>query len=233
MVEYRLTKKGKIVLSIFSFVLLVGIAMSAYYIVQHLTKSDESPVNSNGVETIDAMNKEETSDVTTTTENSSDATDIETSEETNGESNNQSNSASTNDSGNRGTIYTKEQLAELKQFKLIVHYDKDSKFVTLSKEDSDTLLLLLNRYPDEEMAVVGFANGYPDFDQTEQRQQLSLEMANSVSQSIVNLGFQSKMIKIYALGANNPLTIDEGKQNLNNRVEIYFLNHYLGMKHTK
>ena len=237
MAEYRLTKKGKIVLSIFSFVLLVGMTMSAYYIVQHLTKLDESAVISSDVEFIDATNNEEPSEVIKTTETSTETTtettteiaNVEISEDTNSES----NSHLTSKSGNHDTIYTKEQLAELKQFKLIVYYDVDSNLNSLSKEDRDTLLLLLKRYPDEEIAVAGFVNGYPDFNDTEKRQQLSQEMASSMSQSIINLGFKSSMIKIYALGANNPLTIEDKNQDLNNRVEIYFLNHYLGMKHTK
>ena len=235
--EYRLTKRGKFVLTLFILSLVVIIVYSGSYIFRYFVNNDSFAVlnettssdetieltntsNQDSTETSDQLTESvDTSDLTDTTEGISEET-VEITTETTSEK-------------NGDQIYTVSDLEDLKLFKIIFYFNENDKEISFDQNDLDSIKAMLVRYKDEKLAIVGYTNGYPKFESNEKDYALSLERAKYIRSSILEMGIEKKLINVYNYGSESPIYLDFGNQNKNNRVEVYFEDHYVLGNKTK
>ena len=203
--EYRLTSRGKVVLSIFILVLVVLIYSSGKYIMtyyfDHLDTNVTLLPTSEQVETTE-VTTEETKETTETTE-----------------------TTETNKMDDK--IYTILELDDLKQFKMIIYFDEVSDTVNLSQSELESIEAILELYPNEKISILGHVNGYPNYTTNKVDDDLSLNRALFIKNIFLNLGFEPSLINVYSFGSEKPLYKDYGNQDKNNRVEIYFEDHFV------
>lgn len=202
--RYKLTNRGKLVLSLFILILVANIYVSGRYIVNYYIKHLDSKWSESAVQ-------ESSTESEPTVEVSSEST---TSEE-----------ESTQDVENH-KIYTVYELDDLRQFKMIVYFEGMNEKVDLGQSDLDAIKAILKRYPNEKIAIAGHANGYPNFVDNGEAAQLSFERANYVRDIFIEIGIEESLISVYNLGLERPLYKDYGNQHKNDRVEIYFEDHF-------
>ena len=208
MSDYRLTNRGKIVLSLFILVLVAIIYSSAVYIVSYYSSrlAEKEPDET----VIQTSEQPETVETVETVESSTEAV-IETTEVVTDEE----------------RIYTVLELDDLKQFKMTIYFDDLSDSVELSQSDLETIDAMLKLYPNEKIAIAGHVNGYPNFITNSDADALSLRRSEFVKKVFLQLGIEASLISLYDFGVEKPLYKDYGNQMKNNRVEIYFEDHFV------
>ena len=125
------------------------------------------------------------------------------------------------------TIYSLQDLEDLKQFKITITFDENQSEVKLSDVDLDSIRAMMVRYPLEKLSIDGHVNGYPNYETEKAADNLSLERALYVKKALVEMGIDKKLISVYNFGSEYPLYKDFGNQSKNDRVEIYFIDHYI------
>ncbi|GAB6107497.1 OmpA family protein [Fusibacter bizertensis] len=242
MSEYRFTNRGKFVLTLFILLLVVIIVYSGSYIINFFGKGDSF------VATNETASSDETSELTNTsineTEDSSgqviNSTEtVETTEaikttettETTVSTEKETIVETTDNVSER--LYTVSDLEDLKQFKIIFYFDKGEKKISLDQNDLESIKSMIEQYKGEKIAVVGYTNGYPKFESSEADYQLSLDRAKTIQSAILEMGIEKKLINVYNNGSETPLFSDYGNQNKNDRVEVYFEDHYVFGSRTK
>lgn len=227
MADYKLTSKGKIALTVFILILLIGWIYSGLYILNYFRDQAVDELSS----TTDEGSSEYSSSDSSTVEDTSEALTLETATDSCDESTEAFTEESTEDKqegdGSQSNIYSVYDLEDLKLFKLIIYYDNELSELVLSSEDQQSIFEMLSSYPNEVIAVSGYINGYPNFNNSDKLKLESLEMANSVKEILVQNGLEATMINVYGYGTDYPISKDYGNQEKNNRVEIYFENHYV------
>lgn len=227
MADYKLTSKGKIALTVFILILLIGWIYSGLYILNYFRDQAVDELSS----TTDEGSSEYSSSDSSTVEDTSEALTLETATDSSDESTEAFTEESTEDKqegdGSQSNIYSVYDLEDLKLFKLIIYYDNELSELVLSSEDQQSIFEMLSSYPNEVIAVSGYINGYPNFNNSDKLKLESLEMANSVKEILVQNGLEATMINVYGYGTDYPISKDYGNQEKNNRVEIYFENHYV------
>ena len=230
MTEYKLTKKGLVFFSVFTIVMILGIITSAHNIFEYVFKvpNATTDLNTTSIETKDddinlekqnvTSETSETTDVIGTNEALKTTETIETTESSN---------------QNLESIYSKVDLEELRQFKITFFFDMKEDQIVLEKVGVNAIVSEINKFPNEQIAIVGYVNGFPEFKNSENNKELSKTYATFVLNKFKALDLDEKYFTVYGLGTDNPLSIESHKQNMNTRVEVYFLDHYLGMKHAK
>lgn len=204
---YRLTGRGKLVLSLFILILVANIYISGRYILNYFSSPDQDsgPIVSSkeqSSETVIETSTEAMTENITSTEN------ITTSE-------------------NKDKIYSVYELDDLRRYKLIIYFDSGSATIDLSSSDMDSLNAIINQYPGERIAIAGHVNGYPNYLDDGKAQDLSLLRANYVRDIFIEMGIEESMISVYNFGLEKPLYKDYGNQDKNDRVEIYFEDHFV------
>lgn len=227
MADYKLTSKGKIVLTVFILILIIGWVYSGLYILNYFRDLAVDELSS----TTEEAGSEYNSSENTTVEDTSEALTLETTTDSNEGSTEESTEESTEDKQEsdvpQSNIYSVYDLEDLKLFKIIIYYDNELSKLVLSSEDQHSILEMLALYPNEVIAVSGYVNGYPNFNNSDKLKLESLEMAKSVKEILVQNGLEKTMINVYGYGTDYPISRDYGNQDNNNRVEIYFENHYV------
>lgn len=228
--EYRLTKRGKFVLTLFILSLVVIIVYSGSYIINYFVKNESFVVineTTSSEESIELPNTTSNQDSTETSGQLTETTDTlnlpNTSEEISEETSEK----------NVDQIYSVSDLEDLKLFKIIFYFNENEKEISFDQNDLDSIKAMLVRYKDEKLAIVGYTNGYPKFESNEKDYALSLERAIYIRNSILEMGIEKKLINVYNYGSESPLYLDFGNQNKNNRVEVYFEDHYVLGNKTK
>ena len=229
MSEYRLTNRGKFVLGLFILALVVVIVYSGSYIFNYLNKDDslvviEETTSSDETNEFTNTSNQETNETTGANE-TTEATEIETAEATDLIESTDSTDPTTEDKNN--SIYTVNDLEDLKLFKIIFYFNEDDSEILLDQEDLDSIKSMIGQYKDEKIAIVGYTNGYPKFESNDEDFSLSLERAKFIRNSILQMGIDKNLINVYNYGSESPLYLDFGNQEKNNRVEVYFEDHYI------
>lgn len=204
---YRLTGRGKLVLSLFILILVANIYISGRYILNYFSSPDQ-----------------DSGPIVSSTEQSSE-TVIETSTEAMTENITSTENITTCE--NKDKIYSVYELDDLRRYKLIIYFDSGSATIDLSSSDMDSLNAIINQYPGERIAIAGHVNGYPNYLDDGKAQDLSLLRANYVRDIFIEMGIEESMISVYNFGLEKPLYKDYGNQDKNDRVEIYFEDHFV------
>lgn len=204
---YRLTGRGKLVLSLFILILVANIYISGRYILNYFSSPDQ-----------------DSGPIVSSTEQSSE-TVIETSTEAMTENITSTENITTSE--NKDKIYSVYELDDLRRYKLIIYFDSGSATIDLSSSDMDSLNAIINQYPGERIAIAGHVNGYPNYLDDGKAQDLSLLRANYVRDIFIEMGIEESMISVYNFGLEKPLYKDYGNQDKNDRVEIYFEDHFV------
>ena len=227
MADYKLTIKGKIVLTVFILILIIGWVYSGLYILDYFIDHTVDELSS----TTEEGSSEYSSSENTTVEGTSKALTLETTKDSIDGSTEESTEESTGDKqegdDSQSNIYSVYDLEDLKLFKIIIYYDNELTKLVLSSEDQQSIFEMLASYPNEVIAVSGYINGYPNFNNSDKLKLESLEMAKNVKKILVQNGLETTKINVYGYGTDYPISKDYGNQDKNNRVEIYFENHYV------
>lgn len=216
--EYRLTGRGKFVLSLFILILVVNIYISGRYILNYFSNSNHDKVSvvstteqSSEILTEaseDTIEQIVTTEHISTTEQVTSTEHVETTEDVE-------------------KIYSVNELDDLRRYKMIIYFESDRATIELSSSDMDSLKSMIHQYPDEKIAIAGHVNGYPNYVKSEEALELSLMRANFIKDLFVDLGIEESMISVYNFGLEKPLYKDYGNQDKNDRVEIYFEDHFV------
>ena len=207
MTDYKLTNRGKFVLGLVILSFVIMIVYSGSYIVDYLS-TDKLQVH------------DSTAESTGETVASVEAT-VESEETTEDETNTTETTETTE------TIYSLHDLEDLKQFKITIYFDKNKSEIQLTDADLDSIRAMMDQYPSEKLSIDGHVNGYPNYETDKASDVLSRKRALNVEKALIDLGIDKKLISVYNLGSEYPLYKDFGNQSKNDRVEIYFLDHYI------
>lgn len=234
MSEYRFTNRGKFVLTLFILILVVIIVYSGSYIINYFSNGDSFVAineTTSGDETSELTNTsiQETEDSSGQVINSNETTEVVTTEVVTTE---KEIIAETTDEIN-GHLYTVSDLEDLRQFKIIFYFPKGEGKISLDQNDLDSIKSMIEQYKGEKIAVVGYTNGYPKFESSAADYQLSLDRAKSIQNAILEMGIEKNLINVYNNGSETPLFSDYGNQDKNDRVEVYFEDHYVFGNRTK
>jgi outer membrane protein OmpA-like peptidoglycan-associated protein len=217
MSDYKLTNRGKFVLGLVILSFVIMIVYSGSYIINYF-KGDrpQNHANAEGsteqsVESVTTTEKsEETTDIETDTTETTDATETTVAPEAVSEA-----------------IYSLQDLEDLKQFKITITFEKNQSKVQLSDADLASVHAMMVKYPSEKLSIDGHVNGYPNYQTDKTSDVLSLERALYVEKALVELGIDKNLISVYNFGSEYPLYRDFGNQSKNDRVEIYFIDHFI------
>lgn len=219
MKAYELTFKGKVAVGFLIFLLMIPIYFSGSYILNYIDhfndSSDETKyVNSEINESTQATEEVSAGESTEATTN--DPGDSETTIEP--------TEVTTNTSEG---IYTMNDLDDLSHFVMSIYFEENSDEI----QNIDALKLQLKeifeKYPNEKIAVEGFVNGFPNFIISDESVELSQRRANNIAELITSLGFKVSEMSVKGNGIEFPVYKDFGNQHLNDRVEVYFSDHYI------
>lgn len=205
--DYKITNRGKLVLSLFILILVANIYVSGRYIVNYYKAHS-------------GKNSSDTVVLEPSTESAELSEEIVTSEEVN-------STEEETPTEEIQKIYTVYELDDLRQFKMIIYFEGMNEKVELGQSDLDVIKAMINHFPNEKIAIAGHVNGYPNFVDNGNAAQLSLERAKYVHDIFVEMGIEESLISVYNLGLERPLFKDYGNQHKNNRVEIYFEDHFV------
>jgi len=223
MAEYRLTTKGKIVVSIYLSLLLLLIALSGKYIIDYAQNTGATEIDSNMPFNSSDSNKMDDENVISEDETLKivvEPTKIEEDMEPVFES--------------EAHVYTKNELEILRQSSIVLYFDAQS--FKISEDDYDKLkefMGIATQFPEEIISVVGHSNGYPNFENTVLEESLSRDRANVVRKFLIDNGLSSNRLIVSYYGSNSPVTIDFEDQFLNDRVIVYFRDHIVTSEEDK
>ncbi len=125
-------------------------------------------------------------------------------------------------------IYTVEMLEDMKQMLFVFFFEKDqSDLNEESLEQLDILMVVLNAYPEEQVVIEGHVNGYPNFIQTEENLELSGERSQAITEFLMDRGIENSRITVYNFGSEVPYIRQSALQHQNDRVTVYFKNHFI------
>ena len=220
MPEYRLTKRGKFVLGLFILILVILIVYSGNYIVRYIIDraSDSHEIS----KTNDPMTNEETRTTENSTEMSTETTDADTTEVIVNTEASTDTSTTTEES-----IYSVTDLEDLKQFKIIFYFSEDSSEIEINSDDLESIQAMIKTYPSEKIAIEGHVNGYPDYESDANDDKLSMDRALTIATALEEIGVDKTLISVYNFGSESPLFTDFGNQYKNDRVEVYFIDHFI------
>jgi outer membrane protein OmpA-like peptidoglycan-associated protein len=218
--EYRLTVKGKVTVGVLMIVLALGMVSSGVYIWGSIqgasdvlpSETEAEATSSNVTETVLAE----------TTESSTEASSAQ-------EENSSEAQSGTEYSTVEETIYSQEDLDVLAQTRAVLYFEEGSSTYD-EKAAYDALkeiIRVMELYPDEPLTIAGYVNGYPSFIQTSTSLALSKERAMSILQYFLDRGIDKSRINVYNFGSEAPASRQSAKQWQNDRVEVYFENHYV------
>lgn len=220
MKAYELTLKGKVVVGILIILLMIPIYISGSYIFDYLGHLDDT------LDETKFVNNDQENDSNQTTEEVSggESTEATTTDPGDSETTTEPSEATTNTSEG---IYTMNDLDDLSHFVMIIYFEENSDEI----QNSDTLKLQLkeifDKYPNEKITVEGFVNGFPDYINSDESIKLSQVRAKNIAELITSLGFKTSELSIKGNGTELPVYKDFGNQHLNDRVEVYFSDHYI------
>lgn len=125
-------------------------------------------------------------------------------------------------------IYTVEMLEDMKQMLFVFYFEKDqSDLNEESLEQLDILMEVLSAYPEEQVVIEGHVNGYPNFIQTEENLELSGERSQAITEFLMDRGIENSRITVYNFGSEVPYIRQSALQHQNDRVTVYFKNHFI------
>lgn len=226
MADYRLTRRGKLVIGVLIIIQLTIIGYSGLFIIEYYNQADAKT----------PLVGEVTSEMETSTETETESQTMASTESTQNtatEASSESSSESSSTESNSGQIYDAEELNDLKQFRIVFYFDEDESSAELDLADLKSITEMLKTYPDEKITVSGHVNGYPNFENNDEALDLSKRRATFVANELINLGVDVSLISVYNQGSDNPLFKDYGNQYKNNRVEVYFSDHFIVTKSGK
>lgn len=223
MVTYRLTTRGKWVLGIIILLLIVGMGYSGKYIAEYFS-STKSEASDNPdtiiVETTEAI---ETSEPIQTSQNAS----IETTEHTSEIEIEETTEYTETEPTSEEKIYSPVEIEDLKQFKIIFYFNENQTETLLNNEEFDALMAAIESYPKESITIEGHANGYPNYEEDLALEKVSIARSNFVKEQLLEAGVDLKDLVLTYHGGERPIKKNYGEQHLNNRVEVYFGNHFI------
>ena len=242
MKDYRLTAKGKVVLGIFIVLLLCPIVISGIYINDFMfgnLRDDQQTNNDKDydhevdeTDTTDITDTSNTTDITnnTSTSDIADTTEIESSDtispsEATSEASETSNT--TEPSIQNPSIYTLNDIDDLGQFMLSVYFTKDSDILEMDDSLLQQVSEIIDKYPNERISIEGHVNGYPNYKSIDKDYTLSNSRAQAMMNVLIELGVNKNQLTIYSNGSERQSHKDFGNQHLNDRVEVYFSDHYI------
>ncbi len=125
-------------------------------------------------------------------------------------------------------IYTVEELEDMKQMLFVFYFEKgQSDLNEESLEQLDILMEVLSAYPEEQIVIEGHVNGYPNFIQTEENIELSGERSQAITEFLMDRGIENSRITVYNFGSEVPYIRQSALQHQNDRVTVYFKNHFI------
>ncbi|MDW7660299.1 MAG: OmpA family protein [Bacillota bacterium] len=208
MTHYRLTTRGKVVLGIFVLMLVALVVKGGIYIsdlnrdVEVVAPEDTSSEVANKPE---VPTEAETPEDSTVPENPEEQTEPEPEK-----------------------IYTVEELEDMKQMLFVFYFEKgQSDLNEESLEQLDILMEVLSAYPEEQIVIEGHVNGYPNFIQTEENIELSGERSQAITEFLMDRGIENSRITVYNFGSEVPYIRQSALQHQNDRVTVYFKNHFI------
>ena len=219
MPDYRLTKRGKFVLGLFILILVILIVYSGNYIVRYII--DGAYVPHEISETNDPMTNEETRTTENSTEINTEVTEVVETSETS------TDSSTDSSTDTEETIYSATDLEDLKQFKIIFYFSEDSSEIELNSDDLLSIQAMISEYPSERIAVEGHVNGYPIYESDAYDEKLSMDRALVIVKALEEIGVDKTLLNVYNFGSESPLFTDYGNQYKNDRVEVYFIDHFI------
>lgn len=208
MTHYRLTTRGKVVLGIFVLMLVALVVKGGIYI-SDLNRDVEvvAPEDTSS----EVANKPEVPTEAETPEDSTVPVDPEEQTEPEPEK-----------------IYTVEELEDMKQMLFVFYFEKgQSDLNEESLEQLDILMEVLSAYPEEPIVIEGHVNGYPNFIQTEENLELSGERSQAITEFLMDRGIENSRITVYNFGSEVPYIRQSALQHQNDRVTVYFKNHFI------
>ena len=224
MSSYRLTLRGKVVLTGFVIVLFVICMYSLFYIVKYFDEdlkpsivTATEPVTATS-EITEAISTEHSEDIQTATIEEI----IEDTTESTIEIKNPEESISKEEA-----IYSVYDLEDLRQFKIVFYFEKDQSKVVLDRQIIEIILNITKMYPNEKISITGHVNGYPDYKNTIEGLALSLLRAEFIKEEMIELGIEKSLLSVYNFGLESPIFTDYGNQYKNDRVEVYFTDHFI------
>ena len=218
METYRLTTRGKWVLGFFILLLIVGMVYSGKYIAEYFTANNsEGSVNYPNTTTV------ETTEITQSSQNPSEVTTEQVSE-TEIEGTTAYNEIETS---TEEQIYSSMDLNDLKQFKIIFYFDQDQVDTLPNKEEFDALLAAIETYPNEKIVIEGHANGYPSYREDLVLLELSSARSTYIKEQLIEVGIELIDMVLINYGGERPVNKSFGEQHLNDRVEVYFGDHFI------
>lgn len=214
MADYKLTNRGKFVLGLVILSFVIMIVYSGSYIINYI--KDNMPQNYDSAE----GSTEQTIESVETTEKSEETTENETSTIEATEATEATEKPSE-------AIYTLQDLEDLKQFKITITFEENQSEVRLSDTDLASVRAMMVKYPYEKLSIDGHVNGYPNYKTDKASDDLSLARALYVKKALIEMGIDKKLISVYNFGSEYPIYKDFGNQSKNDRVEIYFIDHFI------
>ncbi|MBE0451159.1 MAG: OmpA family protein [Clostridia bacterium] len=124
-------------------------------------------------------------------------------------------------------IYSIEMLEDMKLMLFVFYFEKgQSDLNEDSLEQFDILMEVLSAYPEEPIVIEGHVNGYPNFAQTEENLVLSGKRSQAVAEYLIDRGIENSRITVYNFGSEVPYIRQSVLQHQNDRVTVYFKNHF-------
>lgn len=219
MKNYQFTLRGKVVLTGIMLGLLLICLYSLLYIVTYFSGVYEDG-NSVIIETTEYLETIETTSFATTAESTEVA-----SENTTESTNETSGLGETTSEGD--TIYSVYDLEDLRQFKIVFYFDKNQSEIVFDEEVIEIIKNMHSLYPNEKISIVGHTNGYPYYKNNSEGLALSLHRAQFIEQKMIELGIEKTLLSVYNSGLESPIYTDYGNQYKNDRVEVYFTDHFI------
>lgn len=220
MKSYELTLKGKVVVGILIILFMIPIYSSGNYILNYYGNFKDA--SDDAEHTID----EEENDINQTTEEVSVVESTETTTTDPGDSETTVEPSETTTNTSEG-IYTINDLDDLSHFVMRIYFESNSAEVLNSDALKLQLTEVFEKYPDEKIAVEGFVNGFPDYINSDEDIELSQSRAKSIANLMTSLGYKVSEMSVKGNGTDYPAYKDYGNQHLNDRVEVYFSDHYI------
>lgn len=208
--DYQLTRKGKLVLGILIVLLSINVGVClevlwGYFSASEINESTEPATEPSIESTTIAIISEPPTEPPT--EPSTEPTTEPTTEPS--------------------PIYTVEILEDLRTSLFEFYFVEKSADLKETYEDQfRDLVEVLKAYPDENVVIEGHVNGYPSFVQTEENLKLSEKRSDVILEQIIGQGIENNRITVYNLGSEVPKIRESANQSENDRVIVYFKDHY-------
>lgn len=225
METYRLTTRGKWVLGIFIFLLIVGMVYSGTYIIEYYSSSEgEVSINPPDDMTLETAESTELTEITETSqqETSEEPTDFTT--EVDLEATTAYNETVET---SEAQIYSPVEIEDLKQFKIIFYFDEGGSDNSIDQDELDALLAAIETYPNESIVIEGHANGYPNYEEDADLLRMSQLRSAILKERLLEAGVELGDLIVVDYGGEKPIHKSYGEQHLNNRVEVYFGDHFI------